>query len=289
MCLVLWDICGEWQVSWTPTKSRRTNVSACYPVADPSCIGQSFVTTWFSMSSFFWTTIIAFHLFWTYDDSGKNVWKRNIVYHVSSWVVPFIITLVAKQMKVLGSDLSVGSGAWCWISACLSQKERTIWMTVSGKGWEILMYFASFAFYLLIKWRKIRKRQHQKKVINPNVRYRYTNLETTAHNDGNTHEDIRFLLLWLIEVALRMSGTIRFFIAAIQRHTDKKFLIYKPIDGILLHIQSFGDSAQAFCSFLLFCLLDKKTRELVKRYCSSRNREDSEIQELLSQSVNIST
>ena len=47
--------------------------------------------------------------------------------------------------------MSAGSGAWCWISACLTDTERTIWMTVSGKGWEILMYFMCCGFYILLK------------------------------------------------------------------------------------------------------------------------------------------
>ena len=47
--------------------------------------------------------------------------------------------------------MSVGSGPWCWISACLADTERTIWMTVSGKGWEILMYFMCCGFYILLK------------------------------------------------------------------------------------------------------------------------------------------
>jgi len=69
------------------------------------------------------------------------------------------ITIAAVSDDALGSDLSVGSGAWCWISACLSHEQRTIWMTVSCKGWEILMYFSCCAFYLLIKWRKLKRKQ----------------------------------------------------------------------------------------------------------------------------------
>ena len=35
---------------------------ACHQGKDPGCITQSFITTMFSMCSFFWTTIIAFNL-----------------------------------------------------------------------------------------------------------------------------------------------------------------------------------------------------------------------------------
>ncbi|CAC5364800.1 GPR157 [Mytilus coruscus] len=64
------------------------------------------------------------------------------------------ITITALAKRILGSDISVGSGTWCWISACLSDNERTIWMAVSGKGWEILMYFSCLWFYMLLKYRQ---------------------------------------------------------------------------------------------------------------------------------------
>ena len=62
--------------------------------------------------------------------------------------------------------MSVGSGAWCWISACLTDTERTMWMTVSGKGWEILMYFMCCGFYILLK---VFKWKQQKVCISNNI------------------------------------------------------------------------------------------------------------------------
>ena len=62
--------------------------------------------------------------------------------------------------------MSVGSGPWCWISACLTDTKRTIWMTVSGKGWEILMYFMCCGFYILLK---VFKWKQQKVCISNNI------------------------------------------------------------------------------------------------------------------------
>ena len=70
--------------------NRDEHVMACHTVQEPGCIAQSFVTTLFSMSSFFWTTLIAFHLFWNYGDITRHTVSRtqNVVYHVAAWGIP---------------------------------------------------------------------------------------------------------------------------------------------------------------------------------------------------------
>ena len=78
------------------------------------------------------------------------------------------------------------------------------------------------------------------------------------------NEDIRFLFLWLLELSLRISGTIRFIMATLQRHTRYRSVYYDKVDIVLLHIQSFGDSAQALCSCILFCILRSSTLQFVK-------------------------
>ncbi|XP_076087381.1 G-protein coupled receptor 157-like [Mytilus galloprovincialis] len=253
--------------------STDDKVAACHRYEELGCIAQSYITTLFGMSSFFWTTIIAFHLFWTYEDNSPSSIKKTILYHFITWGIPFAITTAAVSKNVLGSDLSVGSGAWCWISACLPNYDRTLWMTISGKGWEILMYFSCCAFYLLIKWRKIKIRRHRRKMnigsLSPS--------QTAVQSDVETkpHEDIRFLLLWLIEVVLRIFGTIRYLTAAVRRHTAKEIKNYNTVDKVLLHFQSFGDSAQALCSCLLFCIFDKEIRNLLKNnfFCNQKRSE----------------
>ncbi|VDI62804.1 G protein-coupled receptor 157 [Mytilus galloprovincialis] len=211
-------------------------VLACHLENDSGCIAQSFLTTMSSMSSFWWTSIIAFHLLWNSTDTDQSRsfnqsehTRKGIqmfVYHLLSWAVPGAITITAMAKGILGSDLSVGSGAWCWISACLSDNERTIWMAVSGKGWEIL----------------ISKRKHAQVDSS-------TPLIPTSNRPN---EDIRFMYLWLIELCLRCFGTVRFIMAAIKRHTGYRSVHYEDVDIYLMHFQCFGDSAQALCSCLIF-------------------------------------
>ncbi|VDI32801.1 Hypothetical predicted protein [Mytilus galloprovincialis] len=211
-------------------------VLACHKENDSGCIAQSFLTTMSSMSFFWWTSIIAFHLLWSSTDQeqsgsfnqSEHVRKdiQMFVYHLLSSTIPGAITITAMAKGILGSDLSVGSGAWCWISACLSDNERTIWMAVSGKGWEILMA----------------KRKHAQVDSS-------TPLIPTSNRPN---EDIRFMYLWLIELCLRCFGTVRFIMAAIKRHTGYRSVHYEDVDIYLMHFQCFGDSAQTFCSCLIF-------------------------------------
>jgi hypothetical protein len=69
-----------------------------------------------------------------------------------------VITLAAAFKNVLGEDLSISSGPWCWIRGCLEdQKTIMLWMTVTGKGWEIMTYIVTAFLYIYLKYYMIRK------------------------------------------------------------------------------------------------------------------------------------
>ncbi|CAC5400959.1 GPR157 [Mytilus coruscus] len=259
--------------------SNRVKVLECDSERDIGCIIQSFITTLGSLWSFFWTTVIAFHLFVNYEkamdhpEKSKKVqenksgcrFRLRWLYHFS-WLIPVIILSIAAGTNVLGSDLSVGSGAWCWISACLLPNLRTFWMTFTGKGWEILMYLLCCLFYSGLKIRKmdLQKRNHkalklQKLTPLTDPRYRNTtnaDEEETQHIKSNSNENMKYLYIWLIEVCLRMPGTIRYIMADHKRHTGYSSA-YDNVDIYFLHFQCFGDSAQAFCSWVNLPSIDE--------------------------------
>lgn len=103
-------------------------------------------------------------------------------------------------------------------------------------------------------------------LITNSLRTRYT------PSEDSPYEDSRFLLLWLIEITLRVWGTIRYIIATIRRHTNEDFAGYDSLDSVFLTLQSIGDSAQAFCSCMLFCVFDRETRELIRGERNSLQR-----------------
>ena len=73
--------------------------------------------------------------------------------------------------------------------------------------------------------------------------------------------------------------------ATLRRHNGYSAVDYDKADDILLHIQSFGDSAQALCSCLLFCILGPKTVHFVKGVFNRFRRKNEERTPLLNAQV----
>ena len=77
-----------------------------------SCTVQSAITTYSSMSSFFWTTFIALYLYLCMPGHSKNPEKYVVWFHIVSWFLPLGIVIIAWTMDALGPS-PVG---WCWIN-----------------------------------------------------------------------------------------------------------------------------------------------------------------------------
>lgn len=93
-------------------------------------------------------------------------------------------------------------------------------------------------------------------------------LQRRTHNRRSFHEvsqrlkseDENYLYLWLIGYICRIWGTCRFFLYAYNRHSEYPLNHLTEDSEWLLHLQSFGGSAQAFCTCILFCVKDETTR-----------------------------
>ncbi|XP_062566881.1 G-protein coupled receptor 157-like [Saccostrea cucullata] len=235
---------------------------------DPICRGQSAITTFASLSSFAWTSIIAVHLFLAIriqQDFERNRLLK-IVYYILGWVGPAIITICFLIMDKLGRDgqLTV-TGLWCWVKVEHSDgTPDKVLMLMSGKLWELMTYVLSFSMYMLLKINTYFERQEKRS---------YCWSDVDGANLRN--EDERFCFTWLILYLLRFWGTIRFFFAVINKQSDG--IIYA--DTLFMYIQCAGDSAQALGNFILFCLLDKnirkKYRETIGNFCKMRTRYES--------------
>ena len=112
------------------------------------CIAQSFVTTMASMWSFFWTTILAAHLFLSVVLRNDKLSRRLMpAYHVIAWMIGLIITSIIFGIDYLGTGDGRVSVAWCFIR----QKDLKVTMAlefVAGKFWEILSYLLLFTLYI---------------------------------------------------------------------------------------------------------------------------------------------
>lgn len=232
-------------------REYRDGIHITCPESCNVCVVQSFVTTVANMWSYFWNTTIAIHLFiaLVYCRHGTHPWTIKIFTHTICWFVPLGITIAAFSKDVLGEDFSQGTGAWCWVSSCKPKDVRTIWMLVSGKAWEVIWYLATCVMFLWLKgymWKQ--KRKHNRRSFQ----------EVSQRLKA---EDENYLYLWLIGYICRIWGTIRFFLYVYNRSAETPLENLTVFNKWLLHLQSFGGSAQAFCTCLLFCVKDETTRK----------------------------
>lgn len=236
---------------------------------DNVCLVQSFVNTFSAMASFFWTAIIMLHILMTLHkmEDWTNRWKI-VAFNILSWGIPLAITIAATAEGALGEDFSISTGPWCWIKGCLSPTTVIMWMSVTGKFWEVLTYLVSMLFYLGSKYLIWRRTRTQTYSFGENSNY---NLRD---------EDQLYTMIFLVLVPLRIFGTIRFFIAVHKSISNDNLVIFNHIDHVLLYFQSVGDSGQAFCNAILFCLKDRVVRrgllERLRRFCGRPTYGESE-------------
>lgn len=127
------------------------------------CKWQSFVTTWSSVSSFFWTTVLAFYLYMTIVHKlYKFVRKIMPLFHVLSWGVGLALCIAGVLKHWLGPSVDDTAVSWCFvadkkfmyrpnITRKLYSEDQRLLQLVMGKGWEMTCYVLIVGFYLLTK------------------------------------------------------------------------------------------------------------------------------------------
>ncbi|KAK3594990.1 hypothetical protein CHS0354_019919 [Potamilus streckersoni] len=227
------------------------------------CVIQSFITTFSSMASFFWTVIIAVYIFTAVVHPShvfKSI-KAECVYHLLSWGIPGAVTIIALALNVLGEDASLSTGSWCWIRSDLEPRVWTsVWMVLSGKGWEILCYVTTMSLYCILKLKLWKRRTVKFSSLNTELR----------------EEDKNFMWVWFVLYLLRIWGTVRFFLSFTAIINNGEPIVHAH--SVLLNMQGVGDSGQAFWNFVIFCLCDKTIRDKI----TGRLRIKSESTPLLS-------
>lgn len=143
-------------------KSDTDPASNECPAFADICQLQSYVTTWSSMSSFFWTFALALYLYITIVRNRMYLASRLIpLFHVVAWALPITICLPLLITGYLGFA-PFGVSTWCFI---YDQQDgltprKIVLILVAGKFWEILTYVAVVILYVAIKyhiWKEVRK------------------------------------------------------------------------------------------------------------------------------------
>ncbi|CAC5382258.1 GPR157 [Mytilus coruscus] len=226
----------------------KHNVNTSVSESDDFCKVQSFITTYLSIASFLWTSFIAIYLF-------ICVWFSRVLHlsgvkfillHVVAWGIPGIITTVALKIGVLGRSESLQgiNGVWCWLAVTSNNQNGILWMLLAGKGWEILTYLITATLYILLKGKGFFYRKRRSQFLWNQI------------SAGLRREDELFCFTWLILYCLRIWGTVRFFLDIVKVNNDNAELAF-------LMLQSYGDSAQAFWNFILFCVCDETVRSYI--------------------------
>ncbi|XP_052819751.1 G-protein coupled receptor 157-like [Mya arenaria] len=223
--------------------------------SDSVCVAQSFITTFSSMASFFWTVAIAGYIVLqlTVRSVGTRSKRALVVYNLICWGFPGYITVLALCLGVLGQDNSVGTGGWCWITSAITYDQQNFWMFVSGKAWEITCYILTTLLYMVTKMILCKRAQH--------TAYIYSWIK--EEEEDFRLEDRNFIFVPFILYLLRLWGTIRFVIALAKKEGGSNQL--NMAQKVLMDLQSVGDSWQGFWNFVLFCVVDNTVRDYLYR------------------------
>ena len=120
-------------------------------VFDDVCTIQSFITSWSSISSFFWTVALAFYLYLTLVHTKIFLANRLIpFFHVFNWGFPILICFPLLVTWKLGYSPYAAS-TWCYIRIIGNKPTAVGIILVAGKLWEILSYFLVIGLYTAIK------------------------------------------------------------------------------------------------------------------------------------------
>ena len=117
------------------------------------CVLQSSITSWSSIASFWWTSILAFHLYITLVKGHVTLSGRLLpLYYVLAWVTPTIVVMALLWSNQLGYS-HVAVSTWCFISQ-RSQEQKfleIILILLGGKLWEVITYVTILILYSLTK------------------------------------------------------------------------------------------------------------------------------------------
>ena len=121
------------------------------------CEIQSFVTTWSTMCSYWWTSILAFYFFLVLVFHRSALAGKLLpLYNLLAWLTPLFIVLPLLWTDNLGYAPYVASN-WCYIKDTQYTKQRLakdtkviVFLFVAGKLWEILTYVWIMVLYAVI-------------------------------------------------------------------------------------------------------------------------------------------
>lgn len=202
------------------------------------CVVQGALSTFANTSSFFWTVAVAVYLYITIVRAKPSLADSLLwTFHVVSWGLPFLITVVAVSLNKIGYDASYVSVGWCWIS--IEAHDRILWMLLAGKVWEILAYIILPILYILIK-------KHINRAHDALSEYRPILASAPACPPRTAIADKKLIFIPLIFIVLRIWSTVRF-ILTLCNSPAVNFSLLVVLHGI-------GNTFQGGANCIMFVL-----------------------------------
>ena len=128
------------------------------------CTVTSFFTTFFPVSSFFWTVYLAIYFFIILV-MKKPRWSRKLIifFNLTAWPIPFLICIFTVSFGILGANTinsTTGdhrnTAGWCFVSLSGTKKYHysygvyLAWEALCAKGWELLFFCIVIVAYSTI-------------------------------------------------------------------------------------------------------------------------------------------
>ena len=95
---------------------KENHYSEACRIFSSVCQIQAYISSWASLSSFWWTAILAYYLYSTITKGSTNVLNKWFpFFHVLAWGSPILVMLPLLCTGSLGYSL-FSAGGWCFIS-----------------------------------------------------------------------------------------------------------------------------------------------------------------------------
>ncbi|XP_065193833.1 G-protein coupled receptor 157-like [Sycon ciliatum] len=233
------------------------------------CEIQALFSVIFTLSFVMWTTCLALYLYISLARDDLMLAKRMVNwFHIVGWGLPVTVGLVAFFLDSLGSDNSVATNGWCWVSTqpkvpphnFMCQYAILLWMLLTTKIWELVSY-------VLVPFLYIRVKMHIRRVVAAESAM----VVTQSYRRAVYAIDRKLVILPIAFVLLRMWGTIRVFLYIFAFYFDAN-----PRESVVFqffeYMQALGDNGQGAVNFLMFFLLTTKVRTAavtgIRRACA---------------------
>ena len=140
---------------------------------DEVCQIQAYITSWSSLSSFWWTSILALYIYWTVVKGEFQVVNKLFpIYHIIAWGSPLLTMLPLLFTGSLGYS-RFAAESWCFIKGDHGKDYSLSFMTIvktfaGGKAVEIGTYLWVIALYTTIHY-NIRKKVSRSSLLSVNL------------------------------------------------------------------------------------------------------------------------